>query len=172
MKKLLMVFPLVFLLCFTFSCQQGEEAAEEATAEVAALSVGDVAAIKASINAYVQAVRIEDWTAVAALYTEDAVCMPPNQPIVQGREAILTWLEAYPTMTEFNLIGIEIEGCGDLAYVVGTISMTVAPEGAPEPIQDTGKFLEIRRKQEDGSWLIAVDMFNSDLPLPPPPEKE
>ena len=33
MKKLLMVFPLVFLLCFTFSCQQDEEAAEEATGE-------------------------------------------------------------------------------------------------------------------------------------------
>ncbi len=29
MKKLLMVFPLVFLLCLTFSCQQAEEVAEE-----------------------------------------------------------------------------------------------------------------------------------------------
>ena len=27
MKKLFMVLPLVFLLCFTFSCQQGEEEA-------------------------------------------------------------------------------------------------------------------------------------------------
>ena len=31
MKKLLMVIPLVILLCFTFSCQQGEEGAEEVT---------------------------------------------------------------------------------------------------------------------------------------------
>ena len=30
MKKLLLVIPLVFLLCFTFSCQQGGEVAEEA----------------------------------------------------------------------------------------------------------------------------------------------
>jgi uncharacterized protein (TIGR02246 family) len=146
--------------------------AEEAAAEVEALSDEDVAANKASLEAYVQAIRTEDWMAVAALYTEDAVLMPPNQPIVQGREAILTWLGAYPTLTEFNLTITEIDGCGDLAYVVGTVSMTIAPEGAPEPIQDTGKFIEIRRKQEDGSWLIAVDMFNSDLPLPPPPEKE
>jgi uncharacterized protein (TIGR02246 family) len=172
MKKLLMILPLVILICFTFSCQQGEEVAEEAAAEVAALSDEDVAANEAITDAYVQAVRTEDWTAVAALYTEDAVLMPPNQPIVQGREAILTWLEAFPALTEFNLIAKEIDGCGDLAFVVGTVSMTIAPEGAPEPIQDTGKFIEIRRKQEDGSWLIAVDMFNSDLPLPPPPEKE
>ena len=29
MKKLLMIIPLVFLLCFTFGCQQAEEVAEE-----------------------------------------------------------------------------------------------------------------------------------------------
>jgi uncharacterized protein (TIGR02246 family) len=172
MKKLLLILPMVLLLCFTFGCQQAEEVAEEAAAEAAALSDEDVAANKASLDAYVQAIRNEDWTAVAAMYTEDAVLMPPNQPIVQGREAILTWLEAYPTLTEFNLTIMEIDGCGDLAFIVGTVSMTIAPEGAPEPIQDTGKFIEIRRKQEDGSWLIAVDMFNSDLPLPPPPKKE
>jgi hypothetical protein len=33
MKKLFMVIPLVFLLCFTFSCQQGEEVAEEGLTE-------------------------------------------------------------------------------------------------------------------------------------------
>ncbi|MDH5203197.1 MAG: SgcJ/EcaC family oxidoreductase [Nitrospirota bacterium] len=167
MKKLLMIIPLVILLCFTFSCQQGEEVAEEA-----ALSDEDVAAIKASTEAYVQAVKSEDFTAFAALYTEDAVLMPPNQPIVQGREAILTWAEAFPPLTEFSLSAVEIDGRGDLAFVRGTYSMTIALEGAPEPIQDTGKYIEIRRKQEDGSWLIARDIFNSDLPLPPPPEKE
>ena len=35
-----------------------------------------------------------------------------------------------------------------------------------QPIQDHGKFIEIRRKQPDGSWLISRDIFNSDLPLP------
>jgi len=42
MKKLLMILPLVFLLCFTFGCQQGEEVAEEAM--VAALTEEDVEA--------------------------------------------------------------------------------------------------------------------------------
>ncbi len=40
------------------------------------------------------------------------------------------------------------------------------PEGAAEPVQDRGKYVEIRRKQADGAWLIAVDIFNSDLPIP------
>ena len=168
MKKLLLI-PLVFLLCFTFGCQQGEEVAEEVG--VKALSDDDVAAIKASTEAFIQAVRSEDWAAFVALYTEDAVFMPPNQPMVQGRAAIQTWEEAFPTITEFNLTVEEIDGRGDLAYARGTYSVTVKPEGVPEPIQDTGKYLEIRRKQEDGSWLITIDIWNSDLPLPPS-EKE
>jgi hypothetical protein len=39
-------------------------------------------------------------------------------------------------------------------------------EGAPEPIQDIGKFITILQKQQNNSWLIALDIFNSDLPLP------
>jgi len=171
MKKLFLILPLVFLLCVAFGCQQGEEVAEEAV-EVAALSDEDVAANEAITDAYIQAVRTEDWMAVAALYTEDAVLMPPNTPMIQGREAIQAWNEASPPITEFNLTIVEIDGRGDLAFVRGTYSMTIALEDAPGPIQDTGKYIEIRRKQEDGSWLIAVDMFNSDLPLPPSPEKE
>ena len=172
MKKLLMIIPLVILLCFTFGCQQGEEVAEEAVAEVGALTDEDVAAIKASTEAYVQAMRSKDWAALAALYTEDAVWMPPNQPMVRGRAAIQAWNEAYPPVTEFNLTIEEIDGFGNLAYVRGASSTTMEPEGAPEPIRSTGKYIEIRRKQQDGSWLISIDIFNSALPLPPPSEKE
>jgi uncharacterized protein (TIGR02246 family) len=170
MKKLLMVIPLVFLLSFIFGCQKGEEMTEEVG--IKALSDEDVAAIKASTEAYVQAVKSEDWTTLAALYTEDAVLMPPNQPIVQGREAIQAYGEAFPPTTEFSITPVDIEGRGDLAFVRGTGTWTLTPEGAPEPIQETSKYVEIRRKQEDGSWLIAVDIFNSDMPLPSPPEKE
>ena len=94
MKKLLMIIPLVILLCFAFGCQQGEEVAEEVG--VKALSDEDVAAIKASTEAYMQAVRSEDSAALAALYTEDAVWMPPNQPMVRGREAFQTWNKNLP----------------------------------------------------------------------------
>jgi ketosteroid isomerase-like protein len=34
---------------------------------------------------------------------------------------------------------------------------------------DKGKYVEIWKKQPDGSWKCAVDMFNSDLPAAPAP---
>jgi ketosteroid isomerase-like protein len=52
--------------------------------------------------------------------------------------------------------------------VLGTYTMTIVPPGAPGPVNDSGKYVEVRRKQSDGSWLIAVDIFNSDLPAPQP----
>ncbi|HEU4419987.1 MAG TPA: hypothetical protein VFT55_13725 [Planctomycetota bacterium] len=39
----------------------------------------------------------------------------------------------------------------------------MTPPGAPA-ITDTGKFLVIYRRQDDGSWKVCCDIFNSDLP--------
>jgi hypothetical protein len=33
-------------------------------------------------------------------------------------------------------------------------------------LRDEGKFLEVLRRQPDGSWRYAVDMYSSDLPVP------
>jgi len=165
-----MILPLVFLLCFTFSCQQREKVAEEVG--VAPLSDEDVAAIKAAHDAFVQAVMTGGWGAVIEFYTEDAVFMPPNAPMIQGKEALKEFSKMWPPVTAFNLTVEDMDGRDDLAYVRGVYSQTIAIEGAPEPIQDKGKFVEIMRKQEDGSWLISIDILNSDMPLSPPPEKE
>jgi ketosteroid isomerase-like protein len=35
--------------------------------------------------------------------------------------------------------------------------------GEKSPVKDTGKFIEIRRKEPNGSWLILRDFWNSDL---------
>jgi uncharacterized protein (TIGR02246 family) len=164
MKKFLTIIPLVFLLCFTFSCQQGEEVAEEVGVEP--LTDEDVAANKAVTEAFEQALTSKDWAALAALYTEDAILMPPNQPIVQGRESILAFSKSFPTVTEYESTVVEIYGYGDIAIVRGKGLMTIALEGAQELIKETIKYIEIRRKQDDGSWLIAIDIWNSDLPLP------
>jgi uncharacterized protein (TIGR02246 family) len=139
---------------------------------VKTLSDADVAAIRALYDVWVPAVKSRDWETAASLYTEDTVVMPPNMPLIEGREAAKLFLENYPPVKEISFSPLEIDGYGDIAYVQGTYSLLIQPEGAPEPIHDTGKYLEIRRKQEDGSWLLALDIFNSDLPLPAPPEKE
>ncbi len=117
------------------------------------------------MESFAQVIRASDWAALAALYTEDAVFMAPNAPAVEGRAAIRAWLEPFPPI-EYEGTVVEIDGRGDLAFVRGNYSETYTVEGAPEPIHHAGKYVEIWRRQPDGSWLIAVEIWNSDLPLP------
>ena len=134
--------------------------------EVGPLSEEDVAAIKASAVVFVEAVVAGDWAAVSAGYTEDAVLVFPNEPAVEGRVAIQAFFELFPSITQFEPTIVQMDGRGDLAFVRATYAMTYIVEGTPEPIHDRGQYVEIWRKQPDGKWLIAVDISNSDLPLP------
>ena len=145
--------------------EPSESMSESEMAEPAGLSAEDLAAHEATTQAWVNAVLAGDFAAVAATYTEDAVMMAPNSEAIVGRAAIQTFFESFPPISSMELLATEVEGVGDLAYVRGSYTMTVAPEGA-DPISDTGKYIEIRRKQADGTWLLSRDLYNSDLPLP------
>ena len=139
-------------------------------AQTARLSQADVTAINDVTQAFVKAALAKDWTTLAGLYLDDAVLNPPNEPAVKGRAAIKAWFEKFPPLTDFKPSNVKVDGRGDLAYVLATYTMTIAPPGAPAPVKDSGKYVEVRRRQPDGKWLIAVDIFNSDLPLAPPPK--
>lgn len=100
---------------------------------------------------------------VRTYYAPDAVVLPPNGPAVSGEAAILAFLQAFPPITHFAFDLLEVEGMADMAWVYGTYVLTMSPEGAT-PVEDTGKYLEIWKKQADGSWRVFRDIFNSDLP--------
>ncbi len=152
-----MLLAVLVLVVASTACEP--PAQEEASG---ALSDADAAAIRNTIDSFVQANLASDWAAVAALFTEDAVRMPQNEPMVVGRAAILASMEAEPvTFTQWSNAPLEIDGRGDLAYARGTYSLTVA--GMPQVV---GKYVSILRQQPDGSWLFAAGIWNHDQPLP------
>lgn len=130
------------------------------------LAQADEAAIRQAFETALKAAAAGDAAAWAAVYAEDAVLLPPHGASVQGREAIRTWIAALPPLSDVRGDVAELEGRGDVAYVRGSYSMKIAVPGAPVPVDEKGKYLEIWRRQADGSWKLARDMFNSDLPLP------
>jgi uncharacterized protein (TIGR02246 family) len=148
----------------------GVGACNRAAPEADRLSEEDVASIREVAERVVpERLLAEDWAGFAAVFTEDAVRMPPNEPLQQGREAIEAWASANwgpITTTELSQKALEIDGRGDLAYVRGSYSATVEVPGVPEPVKDVGKFLVILRKQPDGSWLVSTAIYNSDNPPP------
>ena len=116
-----------------------------------------------------QAFLASDAAAVAALYAEDAILSPPGSEMVRGKENIHEWLSNFfkvAKITEFTLTPVELSGENDWAYAVGTFSMKIVFQGSDTPVSDRGKYLDVRRKQADGSWKFVADTWNSNQPPP------
>lgn len=139
----------------------------------APLSDEDVAAIRALGQSYARTNLAKDADGVAALYSSGAVEMPPNQPARVGNAAIRNAYAAFFGLgveaSEFTLTAVEIQGEGDLAYDRGTWTWTGIPPGMTDQITDTGKYLGIARRQQDGTWLWTQMIWNSDL-MPQQPQ--
>lgn len=135
----------------------------------ASLSASDSAGIAAADSAFRVAADSGNAAAVAAVYASDASLLPPNLPLQRGRGAIQKFwsglLEAYTV--KFEITSDMIEGRGDLAYNMGHYRFTAVPKSKSAPgIADEGKFVEILKKQPDGTWKYAVDIYNSNLAPP------
>ena len=126
------------------------------------LDEAEIASIRAM--KWLQAHRERDWDTLAQLDTEDAVMMPPMAPVFSGRETIRDWFEANEGDMRVEVEILEIEGYADLAYVRGTSTVTMGLS-TETPVTFTGKYLDIRRRQPDGSWIVSVDMFSPDEPI-------
>jgi uncharacterized protein (TIGR02246 family) len=124
----------------------------------------DPAVVKVSDD-YTKATLAGDVKAIAALYTDDAMELPPNHPPIKGRAAI----EAYYTaefaaakLTAFTLTHWESAVHGDAAFDVGAYKQTIKPgEGAA--MNQTGKYTVILKKV-GGAWKVAYAIYNSDEP--------
>ena len=92
------------------------------------LSEADVKKIDDVTQTAMNAALARDFATWAALFLDDAVINPPNEPAVKGRAAIRAWLEKFPPITEFKLNNEKVEGREDLAYAGTTRDDT--PRGA------------------------------------------
>jgi ketosteroid isomerase-like protein len=137
----------------------------------------DAAAVKAKIDAACEAQEQAsvkgDVIGEASGYEENAVILPSNEPMVKGKANIEKWISGWMQsgmkMKEFTSTTISVEGAGEYAIQLGRYFQTFEISG--KVIADTGKFVTVWRKQADGSWKMAYDMWNTDIPAPAmPPE--
>jgi ketosteroid isomerase-like protein len=129
------------------------------------LSAEDRAAIEQASNAYVAAMRAEDWMHVSQSFSENAVRVPPHEEPHEGRPAIESWLGGIEELSNYELVRDEIDGADGIAYIRGSYAITLRPVGVPVSISDEGDFLEIWHKEPDGTWTIAEAMWNTRRPM-------
>jgi len=123
----------------------------------------DKAVLEAGAAKFMEAFNSEDADALAALFSDDAVMLPPNAPAIFGRDAIRADnREAFELVDHaIELEDLEIKIEGDLGYKAGRYRV----RNKDDSLIDRGKYIEIWRKV-DGQWTIHRDIWNSSLPMP------
>ncbi len=115
---------------------------------------------------FAEAFNRGDLASVVALHTPDALLLGPDSPAERGGQAVEVgykeMLEAGWKNIEFG--SVQIGSGGDLGYHVGTFAADTPTEGGSDQ-RVTGKFLDIYKPDEAGTWRIHVTMFNFDAPL-------
>ena len=133
----------------------------------------DETALRKLDDEWSKAIGARDVDKAVSYYSDDAVVMPPNIPTLTGKEPIRTlWksmLESPSFSGGWTATKVEVARSGDLAYVSGNYEFKEQDDRGT-PIVDKGKYLEVWKKQPDGSWKCVADMFNSDLPAGAPAE--
>jgi ketosteroid isomerase-like protein len=109
------------------------------------------------------AVAAGDPAAYFAILTEDAIFMPP-QSLAKSGEELRSWLSAF--LRDFQIewlsfASTELEVVESLAYHTFTYTWLATPRAGGEGKVASGKGLHILRRQTDGSWKIAREIWNA-----------
>lgn len=134
---------------------------------MAADSKADVAAIRAVDQEWLKAFKAADGEALARLYDEHAVLMPPNVPAVTGRAAIRDFLvkEAQGAAKAGMVFSFGEKKDGGASGNLGWSSGSYAVRDKDGKTVETGKFLSVNKKV-NGKWLYWRDTWNADSPPP------
>lgn len=130
------------------------------------MTISDVDSINSVLASHVNAVNAGDVEANLAGFTDDQVYMPPNRSPVRGKSDLETLIRA--GLESFS-VNIEMEAeetvvSGDWAFQWGFLRGEMRQRDGGENVTMDWKFMYVYRRQPDGSWKIARDIYNSNLP--------
>ncbi|WP_375770090.1 nuclear transport factor 2 family protein [Archangium gephyra] len=121
-------------------------------------------------NAATQARGVEGWV---SFFAENGSMMRDKGPIT-GHEAIRAAVAPGFSNPDLSLTWepqrAEITPGGRLGYTTGRF-LSVRKDANGQRVEARGTYMNIWRKQPDGSWKVVVDIGDSDEAPPPPPTK-
>jgi ketosteroid isomerase-like protein len=160
---------LLLLLLLSTACQQ-QGPTNLANTRAADTSAADETKLLNLDAEWSRAAGAKDVEKTVSYYSDDALIMPPNSPVLTGKAAARTMWSGMFSAPGFGggwkASKVEVARSGDLAYVTGSYEIT-EHDASGKPMTDKGKYLEVWKKQSDGNWKCIADMFNTDLPPAP-----
>lgn len=142
--------------------------AVEVVVDDTAQEEADIQAIHRFFEQWDEAANAGDDAANVLRVTDDIIWMEPNRPAIVGKDALLEDFQSSSedhSWQDMKTVVEEIRLANDWAYVRSSYSATMVPKDGGDPSPRLGKIVDILERQSDGSWKMARDIYNSDLPV-------
>ena len=101
-------------------------------------------------------------------WADDAVMLPPDMPVLDGKDAIRDYVEAAADIPGFKIswepASAHISRSGDMAYMIER-NVTEVDGADGNKVITQGKVVTVWRKDSQGNWKNVVDMWNIAPPL-------
>jgi uncharacterized protein (TIGR02246 family) len=125
----------------------------------------DIAAIRAVSDARAEAFCQGNAQGIAAHFSEDAFLMAPGTPSLRGPAAVAAYYQQL--FDQYAYTGLRsgyeaVEVDGDLAFGRGFAELALLPRSGGDTLRSRAKYLNILRRQPDGSWKTTHDIWNGD----------
>ena len=99
-------------------------------------------------------------------YADDIISMPSYQPMIRGIDAVKKAGEMQEQSgvktTDFTLSTADVIEAGSYFVEIGTYTITMQIPGMDTPWSDHGKYMNLWTVQDDGSYKIKADTWNTD----------
>jgi uncharacterized protein (TIGR02246 family) len=142
------------MLFFIISCQKQDVEA-------------DIAAITELYDQYCLGANTGDLDLFISCWADDAIRLEPDHSSIFGKEDIRAFFKAAfePFNIKITIYGdTEIQVTKDMAFGRGTAMLLFTPKEGGPTIHMDAKWLDILKRQADGSWKIYRDMVNYNAP--------
>lgn len=128
--------------------------------------------VRHATAAFAEALCRGDASAAAALYAADGKLLTAAAELISGRREIEAYWRAGIGigLSAVELEASDVQVVGSLAIEVGRYVLALERDGAGTA--DRGKYLVLHRRQPDGSWRRAIEVFNPDAPESARPERK
>lgn len=123
-------------------------------------------AIKADETKWNQQFKSKDTEGLADHYADDAYFVAPGLAPADGSTAIRQIYATASTDPAFEVHfasdKIDVAASGDLAYARGKFSEKYTDKKTGKVMTDSGAYVTIYKKQDDGSWKAVEDFAAAD----------
>lgn len=123
-------------------------------------------AIQADEKAWNEQFKSNDTESLVGHYATDAFFIAPGVKSADGSIAIRKAYAAAATDKNFRITfasdKIDVAGSGDLAYARGHFSEQYTDPTSGKVMHDSGSYITVYKKQDDGSWKAVEDFAAAD----------